>query len=96
NIHTTSYSTTAIESLYFGLPNVLVDFGFGENMISDLNLTDGKSSTLVRSSKEYISLVSHIVNNIEEYSSYARTRSSYFFEPEAHKNIQKFLNMLNM
>ena len=108
DIHSTTYSTSAIESLAFGKPNMLLDFGTNiqgtsENiddkasvLLNSLEIIDNKSSFLLSSPKQFIERLENIVSRYDVVSKAAYKASERLYKPDAKKNFEKFLKSIGV
>jgi hypothetical protein len=94
DIHSTVYSTSAIESLAFGKPNMFLDIGIN---IQDLfDIIDEKSSFLLKSPKQFIERLDYVVSHYGSVSKAAYKASEKFYKGQAKKNFEKFLSSINI
>jgi hypothetical protein len=95
DIHTTVFSTSAIEALSFGIPNILLNVGEGyaENI---KEIIDDQSSSLVSTVDQYIEKMNGIFTEHEIYTEKALEKSEGYFRPQALKNFREFLRGQNM
>ena len=89
DIHSTFYSTTGIEALAFGKPNIFIDFG-KTSMKDMMNIVDNKSSFIVSSPAQFVEKIQYILSNYENISKNAMKKSEVFFKPNAKDNFRKF------
>ncbi len=94
DIHSTVYSTSAIESLAFGKPNMFLDVGM--NIQDMFEIVDNKSSFLLNSPKQFIERLENIVSQYDALSKIAYKASEKFYKPDAKKNFEKFLNSIDI
>jgi len=90
DIHSTVSSTSGIEALVYGKPNIYVDVGTSVQDIFDV--IDEKSSFLVNSSHQFMEKLKYIISNYESVSKEAEKKSILYFKPNALKNMKKFLD----
>jgi len=95
DIHSTVFSTSAIEALAFGVPNILINIkgGYAENI---RDIIDKESSFLVDTVNEYIHKLNLILSNYDNYSHNALQKSKHTFKPNANENLRKFIKNLEM
>ena len=95
DIHSTVYSTSGLEALAFGKPNIFINVG--KTSIEDIiHVVDSTSSFMASSPDEYIKIFEMLTENYEEASSEAKKISEIFFKPNAKKNIANFLNSIGI
>lgn len=95
NIHSTVYSTSGLEALVFGKPNIFIDVG--ETTVQDIiEIVDEKASFLVSSSKQFIEKLEHILADYNRISKNALEASKKFFKPNAKKNIENFFDSIGI
>jgi len=95
DIHSTVYSTSGLEALAFGKPNIFIDVG--KTTIEDIiDVVDNKTSFLVSSPKEYMGKIEYIISHYELLSKEAIKKSETFFKPNAKKNIETFLKSIGI
>ncbi|MBN2602741.1 MAG: hypothetical protein JXA91_01250 [Candidatus Thermoplasmatota archaeon] len=95
SIHSTVFSTSAIESLAFGIPNIFiyVKGNFSENI---QDLLDEKSCQLARNIEEYVIKLEKIINNYVEYSKNAKQKSELYFKSNAIQNFKNFVKNIEI
>jgi hypothetical protein len=95
NIHTTVFSTSAVEALSFGKPNILLNVGEGyaENI---REIIDDQSTSLVSTVDQYIKKMDLILSDYDVFSKKAFERSEGYFKPHALENFKTFLCEQNM
>lgn len=95
NIHSTVFSTSAIESLSFGIPNIFiyVKGDFSENI---QDLLDEKSCQLARNVKVYFTKLEKIFNNYDEFSKSAKQKSELYFKSNAIQNFENFVKNIEI
>lgn len=95
DIHSTVYSTSGLEALAFGKPNIFVDVG--KTTIEEIiNIIDNKTSFLVSSTQEYMAKMEYIISHYESLTKEAIKKSEVFFKPNANKNIETFLSSIGI
>lgn len=95
DIHSTAYSTSGLESLAFGKPNIFIDVG--KTTIEEIiNIIDNKTSFLISSTQEYAAKMEYIILHYKSLSKEAVKKSESFFKPNAKKNIANFLNSIGI
>jgi len=95
DIHSTAYSTSGLEALAFGKPNIFIDVG--KTTIEEIiKVIDNKTSFLVSSTQEYVTKMEYIVSHYESLSKKAIKKSEIFFKPNAKKNIERFLKSIGI
>ena len=95
DIHSTAYSTSGLEALAFGKPNIFIDVG--KTTIEEIiNIIDNKTSFLVSSTQEYMAKMEYIISHYESLSKEAVKKSEVFFKPKANKNIETFLSSIGI
>jgi len=94
DIHSTVYSTSAIESLAFGKPNLFLNIGIS---IQDMfDIIDDESSFLLKSPNQFIETLDHVVSQYKSVSKAANITSEKIYKPQAKKNFEKFLRSINI
>ncbi len=88
DIHSTVYSTSGLEAMAFGVPNIFVDI---------YNMTNIKDTLYVVSSpNQFIQSVKHILTNYEDASKETLAIAKLFFTPNTEKNFKEFFNSLGI
>jgi len=95
DIHSTVYSTSGIEALAFGTPNIFVDVG-KTNMKELIDVVDNRTSFMVTSPRQFMEKLDYIISNYESTSKNALKTSEVFFKQNAKKNFEKFLSSLDI
>ena len=95
DIHSTVYSTSGLEALAFGKPNIFIDVG-KTNIEDIIHVVDNKVSFLVSSPQEYIEKVEYIFSDYEKLSKEVKKVAEKFFKPNAKKNIETFLKSVGI
>ena len=95
DVHTTVFSTSAIEALSFGIPNILLNVGDGysENI---KEIIDEKSSSIVDNADQYTQKMNLVFSDYDNYSKNAFQKSKEYFKPHAIENLREFLIKLNI
>jgi hypothetical protein len=95
DVHTTVFSTSAIEALSFGVPNILLNVGEGytENI---KEIIDEQSTSLVATADQYIKKMNLIFSDYEMYSKKASAKSEGYFRPHALENFKAFLHQQHL
>lgn len=89
DFHSTINSTCAIESLYFGVPNILFDYKEWASSYFENLLNDEKHTKLVQTAEEFIS----VLNSHEFYSKEILIeKSRAFIERNFVENIKKVIS----
>ena len=96
NIHSTAYSTTGIEALYFGVPNIAIDFKFNREILRKINLLDNTSTFLVSTPEEYVLVLDKIIGSLNSFRKHALIKSEDFFEPHPRDRIKTFLSTMGI
>lgn len=86
--HATVFSTSAIEALFFGVPNIIIPWNGYENQLDFL--IDYKTSMFY--SKPLKEIITTLKNNISN----TNEKGKYFFEVWNQDKIDKFLKNLNI
>ena len=94
DIHSTVYSTSGLEALAFGKPNIFIDVGISIKGMFDI--IDDKSSFIVNSPEHFIGKLEYIISNYESISKEGLKAAEKFFKPNAKKNIANFLNSIGI
>lgn len=94
-IHTTVFSTSSIEALSFGVPNIILNVGEGysENI---KEIIDEKSSYMIDNVDQYIQKMNLILSDYKIHSKNAFQKSKEYFRPHAIKNFKDFLIKLDI
>ena len=93
DIHSTVYSTSGIEALAFGKPNIFIEVK-KTNMKEIIYIVDNRTSFIVNSPQQYIKKLEYILLNYERLSKEALKTSEIFFKPNALQNIKEFLETI--
>ena len=96
DIHSTVYSTTAIEALAFGKPNIFIDLVGKTNIREIIDIVDNRTSFMTVSPPQFIETLEYIISNYESVSRAALKTSEAFFKPNAKKNFENFLNSIGI
>ena len=96
DIHSTVYSTTAIEALAFGKPNIFIDLAGKTNIREIIDIVDNRTSFMTVSPPQFIETLEYIISNYESVSRAALKTSEAFFKPNAKKNFENFLNSIDI
>ncbi len=82
DVHATVYSTSGLESIAFGIPNIFVDI---------LNITKGKQAPyIVTSPTQFVESVHAIIMRYTDAVSEIRAVADYFFVPSPTARLEKF------
>jgi len=95
DIHSTVYSTSGLEALAYGKPNIFIEVRKA-SMPEIIDIVDNRTSFIAVSSKEFINHLENIVSNYESISKETQKQSEKFFKSNAKENFEKFLNTLLM
>jgi len=86
DVHSTVYSTSALEALSFSMPNLFIDVG--KRSVSDIfDIVDNKSSFIVNDTNEYLLILDKIFKNYKKISEKASQKAICYFQP----NPEQFL-----
>ena len=95
DVHSTVYSTSGLEALAFGKPNIYIDIG--KTSIEDmLHVVDNKSSFIASSPSRYIKILKGIIEDYDSISRKAEISAEKIFKSNAKRNIEKFFNSLGI
>ena len=84
DIHATVYSTSGLEAMAFGMPNIFVDIN---------NIIKVKDTPyIVASPNQFIQSMKHIFSNYEDASKEMIAVAKLFFTPNPEKNFKYFFN----
>ena len=89
-IHSTIYSTTGIESLAFGKPNIFLNFD--TNIKEIFNIVDNKSAFTASNALEYLERLKMITSDYQTISNYSKKRGEDFFKNNVKDNFKEFLD----
>jgi len=93
NVHSTIYSTCALEALAFNVPNIIVDLGAGS--IADIiDMMDNEATFIAKDVNEYMEKLKMIFSNYKKYSEKAFEKSREYFEYDALSNIKNFMDRI--
>ena len=93
DVHSTIFSTCALEALAFNVPNIIIDFGAGS--IADIiDMVDNESTFIAKNVDEYIEKMKVIFSDYEKYSKKAFEKSKKYFELKAISNIKKVMDKI--
>ncbi len=96
DIHSTVYSTTAIEALAFGKPNIFIELVGKTSIREIIDIVDNRTSFMTVSPPQFIETLEYIISNYESVSRAALKTSEAFFKPNAKKNFENFLNSIGI
>ena len=89
DVHSTVYSTTGIESLAFGKPNIFMDIkGIYKNVKNE-------EVYIVSTPKQFIEKLECVIANYESISGEILKSSEFFFKPNVKKNFKKFFKSID-
>jgi CDP-glycerol glycerophosphotransferase (TagB/SpsB family) len=94
DIHSTVYSTSSLEALAFGKPNIFINVGI--NIASIFDIIDEKSCFMVSKPDQYIEILKNILKNYENAKENAIRQSKKFFKPNAKENTLNTLKSLKI
>jgi glycosyltransferase involved in cell wall biosynthesis len=95
DIHSTVYSTSGLEALAFGKPNIFIDTG--KTSIKEIiDVVDNQTSFMVASPQQFIERINYIISNYKSISKDTIKASEMFFKPNAKENIEKFLKIIGI
>ncbi|RKX93400.1 MAG: hypothetical protein DRP84_08530 [Spirochaetes bacterium] len=95
DVHSTVYSTSGLEALAFGKPNIYIDIG--KTSIEDMiHVVDNKSSFIASSPSRYIKILKEIIEDYDSISRKAEISAEKIFKSNAKRNIEKFFNSLGI
>jgi len=87
-IHTTVYSTSGLEALAFGEPNIFIDIG--RTSITDIfDIIDNVTCYQVNTSKQYLQTLEKILKTYDTISAKALEKSKQYFHPETRKSFTR-------
>ena len=90
DLHSTVYSTTGLETLVFGKPNIFIDMkGIYKN-------SENRKPCIVLTPQQFIEKLEYIISNYESISREALKTSEVFFEPNVKKNFERFFNSIDI
>jgi hypothetical protein len=91
-IHTTIYSTSLFESLYFGLPNILINHSiFSQNIKS---FVDNETVYLVDNTQSYLEVLNHISKHYDDIQRSVSAFADKFFTSNSLEKISEMINRL--
>ena len=88
DMHSTIYSTSGLEAMAFGKPNIFVD------ICNLMNIKD--VPFIVVSPTQFVDAVQNILSNYKETSAQALTLSNTFFKFHPDKNLKEFFTKLGI
>lgn len=91
DIHMTVFSTTMLEALAFGVPNILVASDHIDVM--DIGVIDNKTTYFVNTPEEMIQAIEHI-KKTKDILEKAKNKAEIYFRKDALKNIEKELEII--
>jgi len=91
DIHTTLYSTSSLEALSFGKPNIFLDIG---NIKEMFDIVDNKSSFNAKNPEEYLDKLEFIISNYENVSKEAKKAGTEFYNEKPKEKLEEFLKNL--
>lgn len=95
DIHSTITSTSGIEALAFGKPNIFIDMG-RVNIKENIEIIDEKTSFLVNSTNQFVDKINHIISNYNLISNQAAQTSEKFFKKNSKKNFENYLKTIEI
>jgi hypothetical protein len=95
DIHSTVYSTSGLESLAFGKPNIFIDVG-KTSIKKIIDVVDNQTSFMVASPQQFIERTNHIISNYKIISKDTIRVSEMFFKPNAKENIEEKLKIIGI
>jgi len=88
DIHSTVYSTSGLEAMAFGVPNIFADI---------YNMTNIKDTPyIVTSPDQFIQSVKYILSNYEKTSQETLAVAKLFFTPTPEKHLKEFFSKLGV
>ena len=94
DIHATAYSTSGLEALSFGKPNIFINVGININDL--LDVIDEKTSFIISEPQQFVKKMEHILSDYESVSKNALKISKEYFKPNAKQNIANFLTSIGI
>lgn len=88
DIHSTVYSTSGLEAMAFGRPNIFVDI----YKIMKIN----HSPFIVTTPKEFVASVQTILSHYSDYSAQTLNAANQFFKPASQKNFTFIFKKLHL
>jgi hypothetical protein len=88
DIHATVYSTSGLEAMAFGKPNIFVDIS------GIMNISD--SPFIVTSPHQFVASVDTILSNYKEYAAQTSAAAHQFFKPSSEKNFREVFTHLGL
>lgn len=89
-IHTTVYSTSLFESLYFGLPNILINYSkYSQNIKS---FVDNETVYLIDDTQSYLKALNHISKHYNDLQKPVSAFADKFF---TYNSLEKNSDMIN-
>lgn len=96
DIHSTVSSTSGLEALTFGKPNIFIDICGRSSIKENIEILDDVVSFLVNSPNQFIEKTNYILLNYTSISNKAIQVSDKFFKKNAKKNLTDFLKTLGI
>jgi len=93
DIHSTLYSTSSLEALSFGKPNIFLDIG---NIKEMFDIVDEKASFNAKNPDIYIEKLNYVISNYKKVSNEAEKVGNGFYKKNPKENLKKFLEKLNL
>jgi hypothetical protein len=88
DIHSTVYSTSGLEAIAFGIPNIFIDL---------FNMTpSATTSYIVTSPTQFVESVRTILTHYQDSVSETKAVADLFFAPSPEKQLKKFFTDLGM
>jgi len=92
DVHSTVYSTSGLEALAFGKPNIFIQAG--TNIKDFFDIVDNTSSYMASSTQEFIQHLEHIKSHYNDISKEIGKKAVLFFKPNPLGNVKKFLDSM--
>jgi len=88
DLHSTVYSTSGLEAMAFGVPNIFIDI---------YNIVRGPSTPyIVSTPDQFVSSIETILTNYQQTSEETKAVADLFFTPDTPKRFTEFFNSMNL
>jgi len=96
DIHSTIFSTTSLEALSFGKPNIFINFENKQiDMSKMIDIVDNKTSFSINNPKQFIEKIKHIRSHYSKITEDSKEVSKKFFKPYSKERLKSFINNIS-
>jgi len=93
DIHSTLYSTSSLEALSFGKPNIFLEIG---NIKEMFDIIDNKASFNAKNPDEYFEKLKHVISNYKKISEEATKVGNSFYKNNSKENLKEFFKEMKV